>query len=75
MCDWFWLKGVLVMGLIDYGFCMLIYFVGFENLVFEFLYFEEFIDVWVWIDLEVVELVGISVEEFEKYKNLEVFED
>ncbi len=68
-------KGVPVMGPIDHGFCMSIYFAGLENLALELSYSDEPIDARAWIDPEVVELAGISAQELEKYKNPEAFAD
>ena len=61
-------KGVPVMGPIDHGMCVSIYFAGPENLSLELSFSEEPIDNEAWIDPEVVELAGISAEELERYK-------
>jgi catechol 2,3-dioxygenase-like lactoylglutathione lyase family enzyme len=62
-------KGVPVMGPIEHGMCQSIYFAGPENLSLEFSFSREPIDNDVWIDPEVVELVGISADELDRYKN------
>ena len=62
-------KGVPVMGPIDHGFCVSIYFAGPENLSLELSYSEAPIDARAWIDPEVVALAGISADELETYKN------
>ncbi len=68
-------KGVPVMGPLDHGFCMSIYFAGPENLALELSYSDDAIDARAWIDPEVVELAGIDAQELEKYKNPEAFQD
>ena len=67
-------KGVPVMGPIDHGFCVSIYFAGPENLSLELSYSEDPIDARAWIDPEVVELAGISAEELATYKNPPAFD-
>lgn len=62
-------KGVRVLGPLDHGFCKSIYFGGPENLVLEVSTSEAGINQEAWIDPEVVELNGISVEELVRYKN------
>ena len=61
-------KGVPVMGPMDHGFCASIYFAGPENLSLELSYSKAPIDQTAWIDPEVTELAGISVEELARYK-------
>jgi catechol 2,3-dioxygenase-like lactoylglutathione lyase family enzyme len=62
-------KGVRVLGPPDHGFCKSIYFGGPENLVLEVSTSSGVgIDENAWIDPEVVELNGISLEELERYK-------
>lgn len=68
-------KGVPVMGPMDHGFCMSIYFAGPENLSLELSYSTEPIDARAWIDPEVVELAGINAEELARYKNPSSFND
>ncbi len=68
-------KGVPVMGPIDHGMCVSIYFAGPETLSLELSYSEEPINNAAWIDPEVVELAGISAEELERYKNPAGFAD
>ena len=62
-------NGVRVLGPLDHGFCKSIYFGGPENLVLEVSTSEAGINQEAWIDPEVVELNGISVEELVRYKN------
>ena len=61
-------KGVPVIGPKDHGFCMSVYFAGPENLSLELSYSNEPINANVWIDPEVVELVGIDAEELARFK-------
>ena len=68
-------KGVPVMGPVDHGMCVSMYFAGPENLSLEFSYSNEPINNEAWIDPEVVELAGISKEELARYKNPASFED
>ena len=68
-------KGVPVMGPVDHGMCVSMYFAGPENLSLEFSYSNEPINNEAWIDPEVVELAGISQEELARYKNPVSFED
>ena len=62
-------NGVRVLGPLDHGFCKSIYFGGPENLVLEVSTSEAGINQEAWIDPEVVDLNGISVEELVRYKN------
>jgi len=60
-------RGVNVMGPLDHGFCMSIYFAGPEGLNLEISTSATGIDERAWIDPEVVELAGISAEELGRY--------
>ena len=62
-------KGVPVMGPIDHGLCVSMYFAGPENLALEVSYSTEPINADAWIDPEVVALAGISADELLRYKN------
>ena len=66
-------KGVPVLGPMDHGMCVSIYFAGPENLSLELSYSSEPINNTQWIDPEVVALAGISEEELERYKNPAAF--
>jgi hypothetical protein len=68
-------KGVPVLGPLDHGMCMSMYFAGLENLSLELSYSAEPINNELWIDPEVVELAGISAEELAGYKNPSTFAD
>ncbi len=68
-------KGVPVMGPIDHGMCVSVYFAGPENLSLELSYSNEPIDQEAWIDPEVVALAGINEEELARYKRPAAFED
>jgi len=68
-------KGVPVMGPLDHGMCMSIYFAGPENLALELSCSAEPIDQRAWIDPEVVALAGISAEELARYKTSSGFRD
>ena len=68
-------KGVPVIGPKDHGFCMSVYFAGPENLSLELSYSNEPINANVWIDPEVVELVGIDAEELARFKRSSDFVD
>src|SRR6478735_6334477 len=61
-------RGVNVWGPVDHGLCKSIYFAGPEGLVLELATSEVAIDERAWIDPEVVELVGISDDELERFK-------
>ena len=58
-----------VIGPIDHGFCLSIYFAGPEGLTLEVSTSREAIDARAWIDPEVVGLAGISADELERYKS------
>ena len=66
-------KGVPVLGPMDHGMCVSMYFAGPENLSLELSYSSEPINNTQWIDPEVVALAGISEEELERYKNPAAF--
>jgi len=68
-------RGLPVLGPVNHGMCLSIYFAGLENLSFEFACSEEPIDQNAWIDPEVVELAGIGAEELARYKNPTAFMD
>src|SRR5215831_6000159 len=60
-------KGIPVLGPLDHGMCVSIYFAGPENLSLELSCSAEPIDARAWIDPEVVALAGISAEELARY--------
>ncbi len=68
-------KGVPVMGPVDHGMCVSMYFAGPENLSLELSYSNQPINAEAWIDPEVVALAGINAEELERYKNPESYTD
>ena len=68
-------KGVPVMGPMNHGMCVSMYFAGPENLALELSYSEEPINQEAWIDPEVVQLAGISAEELARFKNPADFTD
>lgn len=68
-------KGVPVIGPMDHGFCVSIYFAGPENLALELSYSEAPIEPAVWIDPEVQALAGISDEELARYKGSSDYAD
>ncbi|MCB1647601.1 MAG: VOC family protein [Pseudomonadales bacterium] len=68
-------KGVPVLGPMDHGMCVSMYFAGPENLSLEISYSNEPINAEAWIDPEVVELAGITPEELARFKNPAAFED
>ena len=68
-------KGVPVMGPVDHGMCVSMYFAGPENLSLELSYSTAPINADAWIDPEVVALAGISVEEQARYKHPAPFAD
>jgi catechol 2,3-dioxygenase-like lactoylglutathione lyase family enzyme len=61
-------KGIPVLGPLDHGMCVSIYFAGPENLSLELSYSTEPIDARAWIDPEVVALAGISAQDLERYR-------
>ena len=67
-------KGVPVLGPVDHGMCVSMYFAGPENLSLELSYSMEPINNEQWIDPEVVALAGISAEELARYKNPAAFD-
>ncbi len=62
-------KGVNVMGPIDHGICHSIYFAGPEGLTLEVATSDTEIDQKRWIDPKVLERLGISEEEAERFKS------
>ena len=60
-------KGVPVLGPMDHGMCVSIYFAGLEDVSLEIAYSEEPINQKAWIDPEVVDLLGISNNELQSY--------
>lgn len=68
-------KGVPVLGPVDHGLCVSIYFAGLENLSLEFAYSEAPIDNRAWIDPEVQALAGISDEDLARYKQSSQYTD
>jgi hypothetical protein len=68
-------KGVPVLGPLDHGMCVSMYFAGPENLSLELSYSMEPINNEQWIDPEVVALAGISADELARYKNPAAFAD
>jgi catechol 2,3-dioxygenase-like lactoylglutathione lyase family enzyme len=62
-------KGVPVLGPVEHGMCRSIYFAGLENMTLELSYSYEPIDNRLWIDPEVVDLLGIGVDELAGYRN------
>ena len=68
-------KGVPVLGPMDHGMCVSMYFAGPENLALELSYSNEPIDANAWIDPEVQALAGISDDDLERYRNPAAFED
>ena len=61
-------RGVNVIGPIDPGCCLSIYFAGLEGLTLEISTSREPIDARAWIDPEVVALAGISPEELARFR-------
>ncbi len=68
-------KGVPVLGPMDHGFCVSIYFAGPEKLSLELSYSEAPIDVRAWVDPEVQALAGISDEDLARYTKSSDFSD
>ena len=66
-------RGVPVLGPMDHGMCVSMYFAGPENLSLEISYSREPIDAAAWIDPEVVALAGISAEELDRYRHPPAF--
>ena len=60
-------KGVPVLGPMDHGMCVSIYFAGLENISLEVAYSDEPIDPHTWIDPELVDLLNISDSELESF--------
>ena len=67
-------KGLNVMGPIDHGVCQSIYFAGPEGLTLEVASSESEMDQNLWIDPKVLERVGISAQEAERYKAPDAYE-
>ena len=67
-------KGVPVLGPIDHGMCLSMYFAGPDNLSLELACSSDPIDQEAWIDPEVVALAGISQDELARYKRPAKFE-
>lgn len=61
-------RGIVVMGPLDHGFCVSIYFAGLEGLNLEISTSAEPINSDAWIDPEVVGLADISAEELARYR-------
>ncbi len=68
-------KGVPVLGPIEHGMCKSIYFAGLENMTLELSYSREPINNDVWIDPDVVNLLGISELELTGYKSPAAYQD
>ena len=68
-------KGVPVIGPMDHGFCVSIYFAGPENLALDLSYSQAPIDARAWIDPDVQALAGISDEELARYKGSSDYAD
>ena len=68
-------KGVPVMGPMNHGMCVSMYFAGPEKLALELSYSEEPLNQEAWIDPEVVALAGITEEELARYKRPAAFAD
>lgn len=61
-------KGVNVIGPLDHGMCQSIYFAGPDQMTLEVATSDKEVDQRAWIDPAVLEQVGISAEEAERYK-------
>jgi catechol 2,3-dioxygenase-like lactoylglutathione lyase family enzyme len=68
-------KGIPVLGPLDHGMCLSIYFAGPENLSLELSCSSAPIDGNAWIDPEVVALAGISAAELARYRRPADFKD
>lgn len=66
---------VPVFGPIEHGMCRSIYFAGLENMKTAFSCSQEPIDNAVWVDPDVVDLLGITEEELRSYREPVDFED
>jgi catechol 2,3-dioxygenase-like lactoylglutathione lyase family enzyme len=66
-------KGINVMGPIDHGVCQSIYFAGPEGLTLEVASSDVEMDQNLWIDPKVLERVGISAEEAERFKSPDTY--
>ena len=68
-------KGVPVLGPIEHGMCRSIYFAGLENMTLEFSHSPEPINNRLWVDSEVVKLLGITDDELAGYRNPGSYDD
>lgn len=68
-------KGVPVLGPIEHGLCRSIYFAGLENMTLELSYSNEPIDNQLWVDPEVVDLLGITDNELAGYRDPRDYQD
>jgi hypothetical protein len=68
-------KGVPVLGPIEHGLCRSIYFAGLENITLELSYSNEPIDNQLWVDPEVVALLGVTEEELARFRKPQEYED
>jgi|TARA_B110000037_G_scaffold132175_1_gene150116 catechol 2,3-dioxygenase-like lactoylglutathione lyase family enzyme len=68
-------KGVPALGPIEHGMCRSIYFAGLENMTLEFSFSPVPIDNRLWVDPEVVQLLGITGDELASYRNPEPYDD
>src|SRR5262249_5972691 len=68
-------KGIPVLGPLDHGMCVSIYFAGPENLSLELSYSTEPIAGRAWVAPEVVALAGISAEELARYRKPPSYRD
>ncbi len=66
-------KGMTVMGPIDHGVCHSIYFAGPEGLTLEVASSDVEMDQARWIDPKVLERVGISADEAERFKSPDAY--
>lgn len=67
-------KGVPVLGPIEHGMCRSVYFAGLENMTLELSCSAEPIDNQLWVDPEVVTLLGITDDELVGFRNPESFD-
>ncbi|HIL97262.1 MAG TPA: VOC family protein [Pseudomonadales bacterium] len=68
-------KGVPVLGPIEHGLCRSIYFAGLESITLELSYSNEPIDNQLWVDPEVVDLLGITEGELARFRKPQEYED
>ena len=64
-----------MLGPIEHGLCRSIYFAGLENITLELSYSNEPIDNQLWVDPEVVDLLGITEEELMRFRQPQEYED